>query len=60
MNNSLHGEIVIRNHWCPAKNYFVPNGTSIDFYLPFYQHTVPNGTVPEGLNIGRIKRIPPD
>jgi len=35
-----------------------PNGTFIGFYLTIYQHIVPNGTVPEGLNMGRIKSNP--
>jgi len=34
--------------------HLVPDGTSENYYLFVYQHIVPNGTVPEGLNIGRI------
>mgnify|MGYP007089833170 CR=1 FL=1 len=46
------------NHCCPVKIHSVPDGTFNNFYYHLYQHLVPNGTVPEGLNIGRIKSNP--
>ena len=41
-------------HCCPVKIHSVPDGTFNNFHLTLYQYLVPNGTVPEGLNIGRI------
>ena len=45
---------IIRIHFCPINKNIVPDGTSNNLYLTLYQHIVPNGTVPEGLNVGRI------
>jgi hypothetical protein len=50
--------VFIINHCCPVKIHSVPNGTFNDSYLPLYQHLVPSGTVPAGLNVGRIKSNP--
>ncbi len=40
------------------KNTSRPYGTFSFFYQPIYQYFVPYGTVPEELNIGRIKKSP--
>lgn len=37
--------------------YIVPTGLHSDFCFALYQYVLPNGTVPAGLNIGRIKSI---
>ena len=42
----------------PFNKYIVLTGLYYDLYFAFYQHVVPIGTVPAGLNTGRIKSCP--
>jgi hypothetical protein len=49
---------MVDKHCCPDKIYIVPNGTFIVLYQILYQYIVPNGTVPEGRDVCRIKMNP--
>lgn len=40
------------------QNTYRPYGTKNEFHLTLYQYLVPNGAVPEGLDIGKIKSNP--
>jgi hypothetical protein len=41
-----------------GKKHIVPTGLFSNIYFAFYQYIVPNGTVPEGLDTGRIISTP--
>jgi hypothetical protein len=43
-----------------VNKYIVPTGLNYNLYFAFYQYVVPNGTVPEGRNIGRKISCPND
>jgi hypothetical protein len=50
--------VEMENYCCPDKKYIVLNRTFLVLYQILYQYIVPNGTVPEGLDVGRIKNEP--